>query len=85
MKAHLAICLTLLPLPAAAQSAFEAMVGTWRGEGSYVEGITEVQLRCRFQIDGDRAAISMASTEPAASPSESRTCPSARCTLREVG
>lgn len=59
MKPIGVIMLALLPAPLVAQSAFEQMVGTWRGEGNYVEGITEVQLRCRIVIDGDVDAIRM--------------------------
>lgn len=59
MKILAVLILCLLPLPVFAQSAFETMVGSWRGTGNYVEGLVEVQLRCRVTIAGDRAAIQM--------------------------
>ena len=52
--------LAMAPIPAIAQTAFETMVGDWRGSGNYVEGLVDVQLRCRFTITGDASAIHMA-------------------------
>lgn len=60
MKPMLWLAIALAPTPVAAQSVFNEMIGTWRGEGQYQEGITEVALRCRFSISGDADAIDMA-------------------------
>jgi hypothetical protein len=62
MKAAFAPALALVLVPAQlfAETAFERMVGTWRGDGRYTEGATEVKLRCQLGITGDASMISVA-------------------------
>lgn len=60
MKTALTLALVVIPAQSFAQTAFERMVGTWRGDGRYTEGATDVKLRCQLGITGDAAAISVA-------------------------
>jgi len=59
MKLVLVLLLMLSPTSLLAQSAFEKLVGTWRGEGQYSEAPAHVQLRCRITIEGDGARIEL--------------------------
>jgi len=60
MKPALCLALALLPTPLLADTVFSELVGSWRGNGTYTEGITQVDLRCRMSITGDSAAITLA-------------------------
>lgn len=59
MKSVLCFLTAVLPTAVHADPTLADLIGGWSGSGLYQENDNQGQLRCRMQVDGDAAAITM--------------------------
>jgi len=57
MKSMILALAMLAPLPAMAELALSDLVGTWTGQGTYVEGLSSAKMRCNLGITGTDAMV----------------------------